>query len=294
MTKLHRQKLHYAASRICGHGICTASFVCNHVNHTESSSQKLGIAQSCPLECYHIEPGDYEAPTLDDIHALCLACPHTSIVIRKKKRVFIRTGYVDVCVDCPVKMAEDRIYEEMSRKYRLEKNNMKMRIPTNYEWDKFMDVIQEDDDKAHWKKMFSWVHDPNFEETYPSHRVNRGYDAARNVSWSSSGLRDAHLGFRPAFDILETDALVSGLRDGDTVTIGTLYMGGKPVKVPQNLTYDGDIADYILGAKLEMQEALADPAYQVTAIRVGNVLIADRCLVRNISYDDTQTACTND
>lgn len=168
---------------------------------------------------------------------------------------------------------------------------MKMRIPSTEEWDKFMDVVQEHDDKAHWEKMFSWVHDPNFEETDPSYRVRRGYYSARHWAWDISSTRLARLGFRPAFDILETDALGSGLRDGDTVTIGTLYMGGKPVKIPQNPTYDGDVTDYILGAKLEMRENLADPAYQVTAVRVGNVLIADRCLVQNISYDDIQAAC---
>ena len=168
---------------------------------------------------------------------------------------------------------------------------MKMRIPTTEEWDKFMDVVCEDNSRSHWKNMLSWVNDSDFEDKYPSHRVSRGYGSARVWDWYDSSYRSAYLGFRPAFDILETDALVSDLRDGDTVTIGTLYMGGKPVKVPQNPTFDGDIADYILGAKLEMRENLADPAYQVTAIRVGNVLIADRCLVQNISYDDIQAAC---
>ena len=53
-------------------------------------------------------------------------------------------------------------------------------------------------------------------------------------------------------------------------------MGDKPVKVPQNPVYNGDIADYIPGAKLELRETLGDSAYQVTAIKVGKVLIADR------------------
>ena len=171
---------------------------------------------------------------------------------------------------------------------------MKMRIPTAEEWDKFMDVVCEDNSRSHWKNMRSWVNDSDFEDKYPSYRAYRGCHSARFWSYYYASYRNENVGFRPAFDILETDALVSGLRDGDTVTVGTLYMGGKPVKVPQNPTYDGDIADYILGAKLEMRDALADPAYQVTAIRAGNVLIADRCLVRNISYDDTQTACTDD
>ena len=171
---------------------------------------------------------------------------------------------------------------------------MKMRIPTTEEWDKFMDVVCEDNSRSHWENILSWVNDSDFEKKYLSYRAFRGCPSARHWLWDTASRRCEYVGFRPAFDILETDTLVSGLRDGDIVTIGTLYMRGKPVKVPQAPTYDGDISNYILGAKLEMREALTDPAYQVTAIRVGNVLIADRCLVRNISYNDIQAACTDD
>ena len=168
---------------------------------------------------------------------------------------------------------------------------MKMRIPTTQEWDRLMDAVQEDNDRAHWEKMFSWVHDPNFEETSPSLRVYRGYISARNISWNWPSVRYPDTGFRPAFDTLETDAVASGLQIGDSVVIGTLYMGDKPVKVPQNPVYNGDIADYIPGAKLELRETLGDSAYQVTAIKVGKVLIADRCLLRHISWDDIADRC---
>lgn len=164
---------------------------------------------------------------------------------------------------------------------------MKMRIPTNEEWNKFMDIVCEDNSRSHWKGMFSWISDSDF----PAYRAFRGCYSTRCQDWRYASHRDVHLGFRPAIDILETEARVSSFRDGDTVIIGTLYMRSNPVKVPQTPTYDGDIADYILGAKLEMREALVDPAYQVPAIKVGNVLIADRCLVRNISYSDIQAAC---
>ncbi len=63
-------------------------------------------------------------------------------------------------------------------------------------------------------------------------------------------------------------------------------MDSKPVKVPQSPTRNGDIPDYIPGAKLEMREALDDPSYQVQAIKAGDVLIADRVLLKNISWDD--------
>lgn len=168
---------------------------------------------------------------------------------------------------------------------------MKMRILTTEEWDKLMDAVQEDNDRAHWEKMFSWVRDSKLEKLCTWSRASRGYDSARCWNCLTQSYRSIFLGFRPAFDVLKTDALTSGLQNGDSVVIGTLYMGNEPVKVPQNPVYAGDIADYIPGAKLEVREALTDPAYQVTAIRVDNALIADRCLLRIISYDDIQAAC---
>lgn len=168
---------------------------------------------------------------------------------------------------------------------------MKMRIPTNKEWDEFMDTVQKDNNIAHWKNIFPWVHDLYLEKEFPANCALRGGITACFWSWESSGTRFADLGFRPALDVLETDALASGGQSGGTVIIGTLYMGGKPVKIPQNPTDEGDIVDYIQGTKLEMREALEDPAYQVTAIKVGKVLIADRCLLRNISSTDIRAAC---
>lgn len=65
-------------------------------------------------------------------------------------------------------------------------------------------------------------------------------------------------------------------------------MDGQPVRIPQNPTWDGDIADYAPGAKLEFRPALDDPAYQIQTIRVGSVLIADRVLLKNISWWDLE------
>ena len=63
-------------------------------------------------------------------------------------------------------------------------------------------------------------------------------------------------------------------------------MDDQPVKVPVNPTEDGDIPDYIPGAKLKLGAPIQDAAYQVQAIKVGNVLIADRVLLKNISWND--------
>jgi len=99
-----------------------------------------------------------------------------------------------------------------------------------------------------------------------------------------------YVGFRPAFEVLSNDALPVDITDGDVVVIGTLYMDGKPVRVPEYPIWDGDIEEYIPDAKLELRAALDDPAYQVKGIKAGDVFICDCCLLENISYDDIEFA----
>ena len=50
--------------------------------------------------------------------------------------------------------------------------------------------------------------------------------------------------------------------------------------------WNGDIPEFIPDAKLELRPALDDPAYQVRAIKAGNVLIADRVLVASITWPE--------
>ena len=167
--------------------------------------------------------------------------------------------------------------------------SISMRIPTDQEFDRLMDVTHEDDSLSHWKKMYSWVNDKENRYGIPaSARAVRGYGSARFWSYRNATYQNVTVGFRPAVD-LEPGALSSDIRDGESVVIGTLYMDGKPVRVPQNPTWDGDIAAYVPGAKLEMRPVLDDPAYQVTAIKVADgVFVVDRALLKNISYEDIE------
>ena len=173
----------------------------------------------------------------------------------------------------------------------MEKINAKaekitMRIPTDQEWNLLMDVTHEDDALSHWKKMYSWVNDKENKYDLPaSRRAVRGYYSARYWYINRATNQYVSVGFRPAVD-LEPGVLSSDIRDGESAVIGTLYMDGKPVRVPQNPTWDGDIAAYVPGAKLEMRPALENPAYQVKAIKVADdVFVADRNLLKHISYE---------
>ena len=155
------------------------------------------------------------------------------------------------------------------------------RIPTDEEWDWFMDVTGENNDLANWKDMFSWTLGVG---KLASNRAVRGWVSARHWNHISATLRYVRVGFRPAFEPLNPDSLVSGQR----VVVGTLYMDGKPVAVPKNPVCDGDILNYIPGATLEMREALDDPDFQVQTIKVGDILVCDRNLLKMISWTDIE------
>lgn len=164
---------------------------------------------------------------------------------------------------------------------------IKMRIPTTKEWDHMIDVVNENNDIAHWENILSWVHDQDSEQAYPPRHMHRGYYSARSLDYYAASTREAYLGFRPVFEGLTPNALVP-YQNGVTV-IGTLYMNGEPVRVPHNPTEDGDIKDYIPGATLTFGPALGVD-YAVTAIKVGDIYMADRVLLKNISYEDIEKA----
>jgi len=172
----------------------------------------------------------------------------------------------------------------------MPENTIKMRIPTTEEWDLLMDATNDDNIITHWERMFSWVYNKAFEDENSPNQALRGYDSARYRDYSLASFRYVSLGFRPAFDALPSDFLSNSLEDGDTIVAGTLYMNGKPVKVPLNPVLNGDIEDYIPGSRLSFGPALDDPTYNVTAIKVGDIFIVDRALLKNISYSDIETA----
>lgn len=157
-----------------------------------------------------------------------------------------------------------------------------MRLPTCAELNYLADVVDEGNDAMHWKDMFFWCQDMGY-GFGPAFRVVQGYLSARYWHHYSASRRLVHVGFRPVLDTLAADILGP---DGSIITVGTLYMDGQPVKVPTIPDLNGDIPDYIPGAKLELRAPIQDAAYQVKAIKAGNVLIADRVLLKNISWED--------
>lgn len=164
---------------------------------------------------------------------------------------------------------------------------MKMRIPTTEEWDQLMVDARYSNSITHWEGAFSWV-DAAAGERPESLREVRGCNSSMDKASRYGVGRYEWTGFRPAFEGLDTDNLIPD--ENGVISVGTLYMAGMPVRVPQNPVWDGDIEDYIPGATLTFGPALDDPAYVVRAIKVGDVYVADRVLLVSISCRDIEKA----
>lgn len=162
----------------------------------------------------------------------------------------------------------------------------KTRLPFTDEWGKLVCVVWQNDSVMHWKDIWTLCQDKG--PLSPSHRRMRGMAARVAESFCDAASRSERIGFRPVFEA-KTD-----LPDGAIVTVGTLYLDGEPMRVPVNPAWNGDIPSYPVQhsnnpyrpANLEFKEALGAPAYQVRAIKVDDILIADRVLIRGISFDD--------
>ena len=157
--------------------------------------------------------------------------------------------------------------------------NIKMCLPTSSEWDDLMNVVHGNNSVMHWRNMFSWCQDSETNSAFC--RTIRGY-VSSHYSEEFGMHRYGLVGFRPAIRLSSPDTSP----DGALVTIGTLYMNGRPIRVPTTPTWKGNIIGYVSNAKLELRAPVQNAAYQVQAIKVGNVLIADRVLLKNISWDD--------
>lgn len=161
-----------------------------------------------------------------------------------------------------------------------------MRIPTNEEYDRMVKTTGGEDVKIHWANNYSWVNSAIEHCFHSLHRAVRGYYSASNwVNITTS--QYANVGFRPAFGTMEVDTLAP---EGHLSIIGTLFMDGQPVEIPQKPNCVGGIAKYIPGARLEIRPPLGDPAYIITGYRVDNAVVADRVLLCKISYEDIEKA----
>ena len=159
------------------------------------------------------------------------------------------------------------------------------------QWNDFISATSGKTNLIHCLNMVSWCQDkaPDLEDFY----VQRGY--ATTDIWQSYGHladRAANIGYRPVLIPLDPDTLeprpsvFMGRQDGDCFRMGSLYMDGTALSNPKNAVPEGDIPDYVPGTNLQIGESSENPNEWITWIKVGDVLIADRNLIKNISWED--------
>ena len=86
---------------------------------------------------------------------------------------------------------------------------------TPNEWDDALDVVGENNDLWHWKRMFFWG-----QETVgiaASRRAYRGFNSARFWYYTTASDRNALLSFRPVLEALHTDT--SALRPNQKILV---------------------------------------------------------------------------
>lgn len=170
-----------------------------------------------------------------------------------------------------------------------------MRIPTDTEWACLQQVLSQPPHEAfdferggrldsliHWSDAFFWVNASM--GTSPENGTACGYYYSNWYFEVPATSRSNFFRFRPAFDL--APGALPDVQNGERIIVGTLYMGDAPIQVPWR---DERPANYhrCVGP-LEMRAALDDPHYQVVALRVDNVLISDRNLLKKISYTDIE------
>lgn len=154
------------------------------------------------------------------------------------------------------------------------------------------DATNEQDSLMHWENMGTYVTHPSYPElgdgscTWHTHMgYVKTYLRTAQLQRGCRKLNDC--GFRPSFEGKDSESIDAQHEIGDYITIGTLYMGDTPVKVPQNPVEGGDIMEYIDGTKLTLREALDDEAYQLKAFYTGaGTFVADRVMLIQISPRD--------
>ena len=158
-----------------------------------------------------------------------------------------------------------------------------IRLPSIKEWDQAVKAVKGSDAILHWNRILSWCQDTD--SNCPTFRSVRGGFNPEDHCHPYYAHRGGSVGFRPVFE----GQGFSNMPEGSVFpAVATLFMNGRPVKVPTTPSEGGDIPILAPGAILEFKTALDIPSYQISAIKVGNILVADRVLLTSISWEDLE------
>ena len=100
------------------------------------------------------------------------------------------------------------------------------------------------------------------------------------------------MGYRPILEPMDPETFEpdestwADIPDGSVIHMGSLYMDNIPLAIPQFPTDLGDIPDYIPSSTIRIGETDADPDKQLRFIKSGHLFIADRNLLKKVSWED--------
>ena len=108
------------AKKLCGKGSCYYDLGCGHSNN-DPKWPVIKPGATCPLAKYNIQPEEqtkpwWETPARelyidrDEIFALCAECENGEMR-EDNEGVLVHRKNLDVCMDCPVKGAEEAMDE---------------------------------------------------------------------------------------------------------------------------------------------------------------------------------------
>lgn len=164
---------------------------------------------------------------------------------------------------------------------RKDKNNM---------WDQAMDALRDHNKDLHFCNMFSWCQ--NEPKGLKSMCTIRGFADPKEYDYEYATCGGTTLGYRPFMIPLNSESLLpdpsrlQGYKDGTTFCMGTLYMDRQPLQNPQNPSLPSDTPNYTPGTDLRIGDSHEDPKNHIRWLKAGDFLVADRNLIKNISWED--------
>ena len=167
-------------------------------------------------------------------------------------------------------------------------------IPTVNQWETVMKVTEHRSDFKdflHITGNFSWCQD-DLPMSFKGRQV-RGFDDPHSVHSFNSQGRTAIVGFRPLLiplnpDTLQADhSILDRIPDGIAMDLGTLYINGtKITTMYPGKDFVKNTPDYSPNSLIQLGDSSLDIYSQIRFIKCDHFLIADRNILKNVSWED--------
>lgn len=167
-------------------------------------------------------------------------------------------------------------------------------------WDFVLQVAKENGVDLHNKEIDSWCQewkDTVYEDEEGMYvekcAAVRSTECCNNGTAFLRGARLDCIGFRPCLvsvdldTVTATDGPWAGIQNGEVISIGSLYYGDKVLTVPTDCRKkEGDTPRRLGREAIHIGDTSGEPETEITWMKVGGVLVADRNLMVGISWND--------